>query len=225
MTALDAIVLDLDDTLYDTTGLLLPWADRRAAAAMRAAGLPFEEDEVLRRIRSLRAGGSVDVFAEIARAGGAPAACAAAGEAAWLVFDPPPMRIDDDVESALDELAALAPLALLTLGDPGTQRRKVERLGIAGRFAECGYVDIRDGRGKSGALGAMLSERGWSPARTVMCGDRPDGDVLAGNRNGCLTVLVRRAGTEFASVATDSPELTPWRTIGHVRELAALLRG
>lgn len=224
MTALDAIVLDLDDTLYDTTGLLLPWADRRAAAAMREAGLPFEEDEVLRRIRSLRAGGSVGFFAEIARAAGVPASCAEAGEAAWLVYDPPPMRLDDDVESALDELAALAPLALLTTGHPATQRKKVERLGIADRFVACGFVDFKDAGGKTDALRALIAERVWEPRRTVMCGDRPDGDVLAGNRNGCLSVLVRRAGTEFASVATDSPELTPWQTIGHVRELAALLR-
>ena len=145
MTALDAIVLDLDDTLYDTTGLLLPWADRRAAAAMREAGLPFEEDEVLRRIRSLRAGGSVGFFAEIARAAGVPASCAEAGEAAWLVYDPPPMELDDDVESALDELATLAPLALLTTGHPATQRKKVERLGIAGRSTRRSHSTGRGG--------------------------------------------------------------------------------
>jgi hypothetical protein len=57
----------------------------------------------------------------------------------------------------------------------------------------------------------------------VVCGDRPDGDVRAANRNGCLAVLVRIEGTEFANVAAASPDDVPWRTIAHVAELPALL--
>jgi FMN phosphatase YigB (HAD superfamily) len=221
----DAIVLDLDDTLFDTTRLLLPGADRRAAAAFRAAGLALDEPEILRRIEALRAAGSTSVFREIAAASGAPAGAAAAAEDAWFDYDPPPMRLDDDVAAALDELAVLAPLALLTSGHPDTQRRKVDRLGIAARFAECRFVDFRDPGGKTAALGEMLRARGWSPPRTMMVGDRPDGDVRAGNRVGCLTVLVRREGGEYSRVPASSPDDRPWRTVGHVREVADLVRG
>ena len=220
----DGIVLDLDDTLYDTTLHLLPHADRRAAASLRDSGLALDEDEIVRRARSLRAAGCTRIFAEILRAEGRPEAWAAAADAAWFTYEPPPMRLEEDVGRALDELAALAPLALLTSGDPETQRKKVARLGLAPRFAALRYVDHRGTEGKSEALGALLQDRGWTPSRTVVAGDRPDGDVRAANRNGCLAVLVRREGGEFSAVAPASPDDVPWRTIAHVRELPALLR-
>jgi FMN phosphatase YigB (HAD superfamily) len=220
---LDAVVLDLDDTLYDTTALLLPGADRRGAAALRSAGLAAEEDEIARRIAALRAAGCSTPLREVARTAGLPQSCVDDAERAWFVYEPPAMALDDDVAAALDALAALAPLALLTAGDPSTQRRKVERLGIASRFVTCRYAGLQPDP-KTRALAELLAERRWDPSRTVVCGDRPDGDVRAANRNGCRAVLVRREGAEFAAVAPACADDVPWRTIAHVRELPALLR-
>lgn len=220
---LDGIVLDLDDTLYDTTRLLLPWADRRAVAAMRAAGLAMDEDAALARIEALRRAGVARYWDALAAENGVDAACVAAGESAWFDYDPPPMEFDPAVAAALDELAAMAPLALFTMGHVETQRRKVDRLGIARRFVEMRFIDFRGPIGKTEALGSLLATRGWTPSRVVVCGDRPDGDVRAANRNGCRGVLVRREGAEFASVALTGDDV-PWRTIAGVAELPALLR-
>jgi FMN phosphatase YigB (HAD superfamily) len=221
---LDGIVLDLDDTLYDTTRLLLPWADRRAVAAMCAAGLDMDDTSALARLLELRAAGVVRTFAELARERGADARCVALGEDAWFAYDPPPMTLDADVESALDALRDIAPLALFTMGHVETQRKKLERLGIASRFVDVRLVDFRAPDGKTAALRGILADRGWTAARVVVCGDRPDGDVRAGNVNGCLTVLVRRGDGEFANVAPASKDDVPWRTIAGVAELPALLR-
>jgi FMN phosphatase YigB (HAD superfamily) len=220
---LDGIVLDLDDTLYDSTGLLLPPADRRAVAAMRAAGLPLSEDEALARLSALRSEGEVAPLGRLAREAGADERCALAGDAAWFRYDPPPMTLDAAVDSALDELRRVAPLALVTAGDPGTQRRKAERLGLFARFVDLRFLDHRDRGAKTAALALILAERGWRAARTVVCGDRADGDVRAGNANGCLTVLVRRPGGEFAAVAPSSPDDVPWRILRSVVDLPALL--
>lgn len=224
MRGLDAIVLDLDDTLYATSVHLLPWADRRAAVAMRHAGLALAEAEILGRIAELRAAGSTSVFQDLVRAAGGPAICAEIGQSAFLVYDPPPMTLDDDVARALDALQAMAPLALLTGGDPGTQRRKLERLGLARRFVAERFVASCAPGAKAGPLREILEERGWRADRTVLAGDRLDGDVRAGNRVGCLTVHVRPGSGEFAGVVATSPDDVPWRTIAHVRELPALLR-
>jgi FMN phosphatase YigB (HAD superfamily) len=221
---LDGIVLDLDDTLFDTTRLLLPWADRRAVAAMRAAGLDLAEDAALARLLELRRASVVRTFAALAAERGADDACVAAGEDAWFVYDPPPMTLEPDVARALDELAEIAPLALLTMGDVMTQRAKVERLGLASRFAEVRYVPFHATGGKTAALSELIAHFGWKPARVVVCGDRPDADIRAANKNGCRGVLVRRAGGEFAAVATSGDD-APWKTISHVSELPALLRG
>jgi FMN phosphatase YigB (HAD superfamily) len=220
----DGIVLDLDDTLYDTTRLLLPWADRRAVAAMRAAGLAAAEEAALARIRELRESGVARYWDAFATEHGIDAACLAAGEAAWLEYEPPPMELEPSVARALDELAALAPLALFTLGHPRTQRWKADRLGLHERFADLRFVDFRGAEGKTEVLASIVRDHRWDPARVIVCGDRPDGDVRAANRNRCLAVLVRRAGTEFANVAPESPDDVPWRTIASVAELPALLR-
>lgn len=222
---LDGIVLDLDDTLFDTTRLLLPWADRRAVAAMRAAGLDLDEETALARLLELRAAGVVRPLAELVRERGADASFADVGEATWFAYDPPPMSLEPAVGRALDELAALAPLVVLTMGDVMTQRAKVERLGIAPRFAEVRYAPSHAPGGKTAALSELIVHFGWKPARVVVCGDRRDSDVRAGNRNGCVTVLVHRAGGEFAAVAPESPDDVPWRTISHVSELPASLAG
>jgi FMN phosphatase YigB (HAD superfamily) len=222
--SLDGIVLDLDDTLYDTTALLLPWADRRAVAAMRASGLALAEDEALARLALLRGAGEALPLGALARACGAGEDCAAAGESAWFEYDPPPMRLDEETARALDDLARLAPLALLTSGHPPTQRRKVERLGIAERFVEIRIADFRVPGAKTVALGEILAARGWRAPRVVLCGDRPDGDVRAANRNGCRAVLLRRAGGEMEHVAPQCPDDVPWRTIARFSELPALLR-
>lgn len=220
----DAIVLDLDDTIFDTTRLLLPWADRRAIAAMRAAGLAIGDDAALRRLLEIRAAGVVRTFATLAAETGAPDAAVVAGEDAWFDYDPPPMSLEPAVAAALDELAALAPLALFTSGHPATQRRKAERLGLPERFADLRFVDFRGPEGKTEVLASILRDHRWDPARVIVCGDRPDGDVRAANRNGCLAVLVRREGSEFASVLPASPDDVPWRTIASVAELPSLLR-
>jgi len=220
----DGIVLDLDDTLLDTTALLLPLADRRAAQALRRDGVDLGEDEIVARLAALRAAGCAEVFERLVREAGGAAAAADAAEDAWFDYEPPPLALEPDVASALDELASMAPLALLTSGRPETQRRKVARLGIGPRFAVLRFVDHRAAAGKTEALAEIVRETGWHARRTVMVGDRPDGDVRAGNRNGCVTVLVRRAGAEFAAVPPQTPDDVPWRTVAHVREIPALLR-
>ena len=42
-----AVIFDLDDTLYDCTGMLVEASRRRAAKAMVEAGLPLKEEEGL----------------------------------------------------------------------------------------------------------------------------------------------------------------------------------
>ena len=219
------IVLDLDDTIYDTTRLLIPWADRRAVAAMRAAGLRLSEDAALARIAQLRRAGVARYWDALAQEEGVDAACVAACESAWFDYDPPPMALEPAVGRALDELAALAPLVLFTMGHPRTQRKKAERLGLAARFADMRFIDVNGNAGKTEALASILADHRWAAADVVVAGDRVDGDVRAANRNGCRAVLVRRAGSEFAGVAPASPDDVPWRTIESLAELPGLLAG
>lgn len=223
--ALDGIVLDLDDTILDTAGLLVPVADRRAIAAMREAGMEADPDAAHDLLRALRRDGVENLFGELARRLGAPEACGAAGTHAFFRYEVPAISLEPEVEAALEELARMAPLALLTAGVGTTQRQKVARLDLAPLFVECVFVELGSPGGKEPPLRDLLARRGWTPERVVVVGDRPASDVRAGNAAGCRTVLVRRAGGEFAEHAPASPADEPWQTITSLAELPGLLRG
>lgn len=222
MTDLDAIVLDLDDTLLDTTGILLPVADRRAVRAMRAAGLALEEDAACARVTELRrAGRGGSVFRDLAAERRAPEPAGAAGEDAFFRYEVPPLDLDPRVARALDRLALFAPLALLTLGVPRTQRRKLEELGIDGRFVDREFVDLFGGGTKTAGLARLLDRHGWRAERVVVVGDSLAGDVAAAVANGCPGVLVRAGGERAHDVAPEG--VRPWAAVDHVDELPALL--
>jgi FMN phosphatase YigB (HAD superfamily) len=162
--------------------------------------LELDEEGALRRMTELRADGVGWPFDALATEAGLPPEAAGRAERAFFVYPDlvPPLELDARAARALDLMAELAPLALLTTGDEATQRRKVERLGIAARFEELVFAPFRGG-GKTTMLGELIERRGWRGERAVVVGDRARSDVRAGNAHGCLTVLVRRAGNEFAA--------------------------
>ncbi len=220
------VVLDLDDTLIDTTRLLVPAADRRAAGALIAHGAPADEEGLLARFGLLRRQGVVAVFEEVAREYGLPAQAAEAAEDTFFRYDVPDLQLTAQVVAALAELREIAPLALLTFGDLDTQWSKIRTLGLdaAGAFAALRVVARRDAGGKAVALAALLNELGWAPVHVVMCGDNPASDIRAANTCGCISVRVRRDGAEFARAGSDVPLEQADHEIGSVTELPALLR-
>jgi len=221
--AIDAIVLDLDDTILDTAGLLVPMADRRAVQAMIAAGLPTDAGAAHATLRELRRRDAHDLFGEIAAQHGGPPACAEAATQAFFHYDVPAIALEPRVQAALDTLHGAAPLALLTAGFETTQRQKVERLDIEALFVECVYVALGADGGKEPPLRELLARRGWRAANVIVVGDRPASDIRAGNALGCRTVLVRAPGGEFAEHAPTGAEETPWRTITSLADLPSLL--
>ena len=191
MPTIQAIVFDLDDTLIDTAGQLLEPAHVEAATAMIRAGLVGSIERVAeRRIELGRAhpGQSVDLLTaqsfgctdpEVARAG-------------HDAFYRRTVTRLDPFHEAPAVLEALAPgrrLFLVTVGDPQTQRTKVELTGLGHHFADLRYVDIA-APDKLPAIRELLV--GIDPARAAVVGDRIDGELEAGRRLGCWTVRVDR---------------------------------
>ncbi len=203
----DAVLFDLDDTLYlQRTFLAGAWD----AVALRGevfgiSGPVFRAAlEVVASEGSDR-GGIIDraLAAINASCDVAPLVAAFKAHApAWLPV------IVDDLHARLEALRKLVPIGLVTDGDPTIQHAKLRALGLESAFDT---VVVSDTWGRAYRkphrlpFDLALSALGVEPERAVYIGDRPDKDVVGAAAVGMRSVRVRSG--EYA----DRPNsITPW---------------
>ena len=171
---MDLAIIDLDDTLIDTTGVLVPDALRRVAAAIR------------RPVEALDARGKTvaDILGDIEGLSDTDREAAAR---AW--YDPvlPPLELLPGAEALLS-----LPIrrALLTRGNRARQDAKIDALGLRGRFDA---IVIRDSEGpgsKRDDIEALMERFRASPGTTAVIGDDPDDELRHGRDLGCHTIRV-----------------------------------
>lgn len=207
---LRAIFFDLDDTLIDTSGLLIEPGHRRAAQAMVEAGLRRSPEVIYQRRRHLvpacrpeqlddqvvRSFGLIE-DAEPGRG------IAEAGRRAWFGELLDELGALPWVHEVLAEVGAGRSLILVTAGDDAAQRRKVDLCGLGRHFDE--VVVVASAAAKQEAFAALLAARGLEPPEVLVVGDRADGEIEA----------ARRLGMWAARVTGEQPEgalpLNPWQ--------------
>jgi len=191
------VILDLDDTLIDTRRGLLPAALARVA---EAAGVPLEHlNPRGKRIEEVLAG--IEELAPDRQA---------AAAAAWYEVDLPPIA---PLPGARDLLAALKGrtwLALVTLGDPRLQNRKLEMAGLRRWIDELVIRPLEAPGSKRDDFLGILGRRGLAPARCAVVGDDPEDELLHAAELGCLPIRVPQ---------------TPLEKIPEILERAGLISG
>lgn len=221
LAVIGLVLFDLDDTLIDTTGQLLPAAHRDAAQALIRAGLPGTLEAVAsRRAMILRGDPTVDADLVIATEAGCGEEVALAGRRAFLE-----RRILhlDPLPGALPTLGRLRPgrrLHLVTAGHGATQRRKVELAGLGLSFDAIEVIDAPE-PDKEPVFRAAMARWEVAPERVVVVGDRLDREIAAGRRLGCWTVRMEHG--EGAMARPRSPEEQPHYTIGTIEGLVAVI--
>jgi putative hydrolase of the HAD superfamily len=216
---IEAVLFDLDDTLFDQRAWLTgAWL----AVAEAGERLGLDADRFHTALVDIAAEGS-------ARGGIIDRALTRMGAtrdvgplvAAFKAHRPPRLPLYPDAARALARLDGRVALGLVTDGDPGIQRSKLRALGIAGRFDAVVLSDElgRDRRKPHPApFLAVLDALGVGPDRAVFVGDRPDKDIAGGNGVGLRTVRVRTG--EYAALPDDP---RPWRSVGTVGDAVRLL--
>lgn len=220
---IDAVVFDLDDTLFDTTAQLMEPAHREAARAMIDAGLPapLEALVALRlELGRVHVGEDTNVLAARAYGHEPDSPVVAAGRSTYFKrriesLDPFP-----GTDPLLASLHGRCTLLLMTTGDPGTQRKKVELLGIARWFKDMVFVPM-DQSDKFAALRSLLRYHELEPSRVVVVGDRIDREIQAGRRLGTWTVRMSRGEGEAAR--PDGPLQQPHYSVEHIEAVALVL--
>ncbi len=220
---IDAVVFDLDDTLFDTSGQLMEPAHREAAEAMIAAGLTADLDGLVTlRLELQRAHPTEDTNVLAARAYGVPEDSEIVAAARETYY----RRRIEELEPfpgtfpVLRALRGRCKTLLLTTGHPGTQRSKVTLLGIGELLDDMVFLPV-DEADKRAGLRSLLRYHRVDAERAVVVGDRLDREIAAGRELGAWTV--RMAHGEGSSLDPRSAAEQPHYTISAIEALLPVL--
>ncbi|HET7311091.1 MAG TPA: HAD family hydrolase [Mycobacteriales bacterium] len=186
----DAVIVDLDDTLYPQADFL----DAAWDAVARTAGEHGAPSADVRiALHEVAAKGS-DRGQIIDRAMSSwPTVPTASLVAAFYKAVPDRLWLYPGARPALAELRHRSRLALVSDGNVSLQRSKLAALGLAGIFDVIVWTDLwgRTLR-KPHPFGMLLAaaHMGTRPSRVVVIGDRPDKDVTAALDSGMLAIRV-----------------------------------
>ena len=222
------VVFDLDDTLLDTSGALIPAAARRAVEAMLTASQKPSTDAqswLAKRIEILRADPRADVWLKLA---GGDDEIADVGRRAFFTH-PIEMLPDEALRATpgafeiLDWVRGLTTLHLVTSGDRKTQEKKIERLGVGSYFESIHFVDPKHayGRTKHDAFKEIQSRYSdLNPAAFLSVGNRVDMDLGEAKTLGWKTAWIRYG--EHASLTPQKTEEIPDYEVASLSDLLSI---
>ena len=227
------IIFDLDDTLLDTSKLLIPRAVQDSCQAMIEAGLRCKMEECLKARREFVQAGNrgsvydhlIEVFGitEANEANLMPAQVSKIGyESFYCRNVPSDIQLIDGVETMLNDLRSRYDIHLVTSGNLQTQSQKTEALGIRAYFKSIHYVDPAHGETKQAAFQDVLNLSAESPERLLSVGNRLDTDIGAAKRIGLRTCWVRHG--EYASMLPKNEFEIANFEISRIEELGRICR-
>lgn len=204
-------IFDLDDTLYDCLRQRVMAAHRHAARAMVRAGVRATVDQVFRaRMKAFRTDPHLrHIDAEICRRFGVadrPRMMHLAREA-YFACPVGKLTLFRGTRRVLRELQRRGVRQfVVTFGNPRTQRAKVRALGLDREpsVEKIFYADIGNVVTKEAVFRRIMRRTGAAPENVLVVGDRPGGEIRAGNQLGMQTVRIHRG--EFASLLPLGPD-------------------
>ena len=225
MPTIKAIIFDLDDTLYDCTGLLVEAARRRAARAMVKLGLPLSVNKAydLQVGLTEQYGPKEPIFKRIGEMYHKGEAFMQKVYEAYNSADVENISPFPDVPSTLKQLREEKyRLYLVTSGMHERQRRKIDMLKIRHYFDEILIDDHERGSTCEQCFMALIQKHGLAPKEVMTVGDRVHSEIRIANRFGMKTVQMVHG--RFQSVLPEDNLEEPDYRIQKIGELPAILR-
>ncbi len=219
-----AIIFDLDDTLYDCTGLLVGASRRRAARAMVDAGLPLSVEEAykLQNAVAEKYGPSSLVFDEIAKEYGMGRSLVECALKAYNSDEVSDIEPFPDVVPILRQLRQEKyKLFLVTMGVHRRQEKKLEQLGISPYFDEIVINDQEVGLLLEDCFSGLIRKHNLLPDEVAVVGDRVGVELRTAKTMGMSAVqmLHGRFKVEVPLRSSEKPDYK----IKHIYQLSTIL--
>lgn len=236
-----AWIFDLDDTLLDTSRLLIPAAAARACQFLVDQKVVPSFEIAMASWQMLRQKLSgVDLLTQVIVENQNSEAnpnnhspskqlefnpIQALAQQAYAIFRTPllpkTLSLIEGSKEILEAAQLQFPLFLVTQGDIETQIKKVELLGIINLFKHVYYIDPFNGESKQQAFRTILQNYQFFPKHVLSIGNRLNNEIAMSKKEGMQTCYIRYGEHETESPMT--PEEIPDFEIKSPRDLARFL--
>ncbi len=227
MNVFEAVVFDLDDTLLDTWGKIVPQACRESCQAMIDAGLNGRLDDVLlARQTFIQSDPRGNVFRYLVETFGAkegthePQVIAAGFNAFYTRNVETDIALVKGAAEILRQLKERCPIYLVTSGNPETQMQKIRTLQLLDTFVRIYLVDPSRGERKQQAFAQIMAKHEFPAEKFLSVGNRVDTDLADAKILGWETCWVRYG--EYAHLLPQNEFETPDFQIEQLAELAKI---
>lgn len=201
------VIFDLDDTLIDTSGSIVPLRLKYALEKMILSGLILENPE--EQLKKLFQMNSEAVSAKQALEkflifhGVKEKFFDIAVSAVYDEFDPSiKVRPRKGANKILNILKKNHQLALVSVGKEAFQMQKLKNAGID--FSLFSIIEIVQNENKKPAYNKIIEELNQKAENTLVCGDKVAVDLLPAKELSCITVhMLYGRGKNFESVRKD----------------------
>lgn len=221
MSTLKSIAFDLDDTLLDTSSLLVPLASQRACEAMINAGVCISLEECMRLRHEWAPNLShTEIFTKIVNQYGTNTPGKAVHDALEQFYNPEVPAVLPLMAGATENLIHLKEqynLYLVTMGSHDAQVQKIKALGIEKFFKKIYILNGFIGEKKEFAFRDILSTEGHSPAELLSIGNRLSSEIRDAKKLGATTCYF--AHGEHVGEEEVYPEDHPDHTIQYHKDL------
>ncbi len=225
MAKIQAIIFDLDDTLYPERAFAFSGFDAVARAFRDQLGQPESAAERMRRLFDTEH--RPRVFNALLEERGLP-------EDQELIrkmieayrTHQPAIALYPDADAALTQLRGRYKLGLISDGPPITQHNKIDALGIRDRLDEIiitSELGPNCGKPDPAAFKLMSARLAVESSACMYVADNPAKDFIAPNALGWTTVRIVRSDGIYRHVAA-APRGEPNHTIDTLEELACLIQ-
>lgn len=188
------IIFDLDDTLVDTSGSIIPFRLSTCLTELIHLGLKIDNiEEALECLKQLDFGAksSEEALKEFLELYEAPASFFAMGK--QIIYGDraldEPIKATPFAYETLWELSRKHTLCIVSIGQKTIQMDKLKKAGIDTAFFS--RIVVCENLDKKPIYEAIMAELNALPHEVVVCGDRVSRDLIPAKQLGCKTIHFR----------------------------------